>query len=342
MENLYKFTRKELEDIIKGFTEPSYRSKQIFNWLYKKFCLSFEEMKNIPKDLISKLEENFIILLPEIIEIQKSQDGTQKYLLKLKDNLIIEAVYIPEENRGTVCLSSQVGCPLKCLFCISGNVDFMRNLAVEEIIGQLIVILKAMDRRSKINIVFMGMGEPLLNIDNVIKAFEIMIDQEGLSISRRNITISTAGYVPGIKKLADYKRIPKIAFSLNSASNIIRNFIMPINKKYPIEEVMNSLKLLNVNKRERITIEYVMIKDINDRIVDAKLLAELAKKIPCKINLIPLNENTYIPFEASSKNKIEEFADFLRKNKLTVTIRKSRGKDIDAACGLLKWKSKFI
>ncbi len=342
MENLYKFTRKQLQEIMKRFAEPLYRSNQIFNWLYKKYCFSFKEMKNIPKELISKLEENFVIALPEIKDIQKSEDGTQKYLLKLSDNLIIEAVYIPEEDRGTICLSSQVGCPLKCLFCVSGKVDYIRNLTVDEIIGQLIVIIKEIDRRGKINIVFMGMGEPLLNLDNVMKAFEIMIDEEGLSISRRNITISTAGYLPGIKKLAEYKRIPKIAFSLNSASNIVRTSIMPINKKYPIEKVINSLKLLNIDKRERITIEYIMIKDVNDRLEDAKLLVGLAKKLPCKINLIPLNENAYIPYKGSSENAIEEFANFLRKNKLTATIRRSRGKDIDAACGLLRWKTEII
>jgi len=338
MINIYGFDLKELVCHLSELGEPPYRASQIFHWLYKSKINSFDKMSNIPKTLREKLKANYIISLPKIITKQISSDGSIKYLLGLNDGYCIETVFMPDIKRDTFCLSSQVGCPFDCKFCITALSGFKRNLTADEIIGQLLVSLPTYSTNKKINIVFMGMGEPLLNIKNVMKAISIMTDKNGLNLSLRNITISTIGFPPGISELLNYNKLPKIALSLHSTNEKVRNFLMPKLSKYTLNNIINSIKKLPMRKGHRITIEYVMINDINDSIEDADNLLKITKKLPAKVNLIPLNEAEQISFKSSSIEKIEKFADYLRKNYCTVTIRKSRGKDISAACGMLKWQ----
>ena len=337
MENIYQFTQEQLQHILNEWKEPAFRTVQIFNWLYKKKVSQFNQMRNLPASIIEKLNHHFTITLPEKVATHCSKDGTSKILLKLYDGYTIETVHIPEPKRDTVCISSQIGCPFKCLYCVTGHIGFVRNLNSDEIIGQLMVVLNSLQSTRKINLVFMGMGEPLLNLKNVMHTLEIMTNKNGLGLSRRSITLSTAGYLPGLAELRKEKNLPKLALSVNSADTAVRTYLMPINDKNPLNTVIEYLQSITLKKGKRFTLEYVMIKDINDGIPDAQKLVKLVKKIPAKVNLIPLNENPLLPFKASDYSQIEVFASFLRKHYITVTIRKSRGQDIAAACGLLTY-----
>ncbi|OGF68295.1 MAG: 23S rRNA (adenine(2503)-C(2))-methyltransferase [Candidatus Fischerbacteria bacterium RBG_13_37_8] len=341
MINLYNYTKNQLTAEMQKLNVPSFRAIQIFNWLYKSKIARIDDMNNIPAALRLQLKKEYEILLPETVEIQKSIDETIKYLLVLTDNYSIETVLIPDVKHDTICLSSQVGCPLACTYCVTGHLGFVRNLTTSEIIGQLILTIKTLPLNRKINMVFMGMGEPLLNLKNVMDSISIMTDKDGLGLSMRNITLSTIGYPPGIKELSTYSLLPKIALSLNSANDTVRAQLMPFAKKFPLTDIINSLQTLPIKKGRRITLEYIMIKGINDSIQDAHTLIKLMKKIPSKVNLIPFNETPQIPFEASTNTQIETFASCLRKHNLTVTVRTSRGKDISAACGMLKFQRKM-
>ncbi len=319
------------------YTEKIFQIKQVYHWMYKKFVFSFKEMSNIPLSFRKTLEENFSLSLFKIIEEKKSHDGSIKYLYELDDSSKIETVFIPQANRDTICISSQVGCKFGCKFCLTGKMGFIRNLKAEEIVLQVLETLylnkKTPDKRT--NLVFMGMGEPLDNLEELKKALKIIISDDALSISPKRITVSTIGVLPALGELIDEFPKIKIAISLNSPYKKKREFIMPSEKKYPLKETLRFLRKISGRLKNRITFEYVLLKGINDSIGDAKKLIEITKGIPKKFNLIPFNSYEGSEFEPPAYNKIEGFMKFLKNHNFVVTIRDSRGKDIRAACGNL-------
>ena len=362
--NLIGLDREELTALLESIgvsaKQARMRVSQIWQWIYLRGHDNFEAMSNIGKDLREKLAENFTIERPEMVEEQISNDGTRKWLFRFPSRgagkpVEVETVYIPEQDRGTLCISSQVGCTLTCTFCHTGTQKLVRNLTTEEVLMQLIV---ARDRlgdfpdkeaegmgfvpegdRKVTNIVMMGMGEPLYNFDHVKKALLIASDNEGLQLSKRRITLSTSGVVPGIIKTGDEIGC-MLAISLHATNNELRDEIVPINKKYPIAELLEACRNYpGVSNARRITFEYVMLKGVNDSLNDAKELVRLLKGIPAKINLIPFNPWPGSDYECSDWDQIEKFSDFVNANGYASPIRTPRGRDILAACGQLKSES---
>ena len=338
------FGKADLKEHVISLGEKKYRAKQLWNWLYVKGAKSFSEMNNIGKELIGKLtlSNNFERL--NIYDNQVSSDGTRKWVFELYDGNKIETVFIPEEERGTLCISSQVGCTLACSFCHTGTMPLVRNLTSDEIVGQLLIVKDCLDdwhdlnkKRKITNIVFMGMGEPLYNYDEVKKAIQIFLDNEGLNFSRRKITLSTSGVVPKIEKLKNDLDV-SLAISLHAVCNEVRNNLVPINRKWPIEKLLEVLtNYPGVNNSRRITFEYVMLEGINDTINDAKVLIKLLKSIPAKVNLIPFNPWPGSTYKCSSIEVINKFADVVCSDGgIVATVRQPRGQDILAACGQLK------
>ncbi len=338
MENIKSFTLKELKELVENLNWPEYSAYQIFQWLWQKKVNDFSLMSNLSKLKREYLKNNYIITELKIIGNKKAKDGTEKFLFELYDNNKVETVFIPEEKRKTVCVSSQIGCPLKCLFCNSGKISFKRNLYFYEICDQILMIEKKLNIKPT-NIVFMGIGEPLLNLEEVLKAIQVITSPIGFGISARKITISTAGIVEGIYRLAEIKKKVKLAISLNATKDEIREYLMPINKKYPISEILKACEYYWQKKRERITFEYVLIRDINDSEEDAYSLSRILKKIPCKINLIPFNSFPSISFQPPSLKRIEKFMKILVEANYTVTLRKSHGQEILAGCGQLAYQN---
>ncbi|WP_343190478.1 23S rRNA (adenine(2503)-C(2))-methyltransferase RlmN [Buchnera aphidicola (Mollitrichosiphum nigrofasciatum)] len=337
--NLLNFDRIKMRDFFISINEKYFHADQIMKWIYNHNCYDFNKMTNLSIRLRQKLIHRTTLRIPKIIKKLNSNDGTIKFLMQIDTNYI-ETIYIPEKKRNTICVSSQVGCVLKCDFCATGYMGFKRNLQVSEIIGQILNIKKKKSRK-KLNIVFMGMGEPLLNFNNVITAVKIMLDPLGMCISKYNITLSTVGIIPGLEKLKNTIDI-RLAISLHAPNNKLRSKIVPINKKYNIESILSTAKnYLNTSKTNKggVTIEYVMLKDINDNIKFAQELVELLKNIPSKINLIPWNYNQYSKYCVSTYEQMHKFANILLKKGYIVKIRKNRGADINAACGQL---SNFI
>ena len=335
--NLLGLTREELQDYLIKINEKPYRGLQIFEWIHNKGVIDFDSMTNLGKELIEKLKQNSIIEIPEIIDINTSSEGTKKFLLKLDEDSFIEMVKIPEKKRQTLCISSQAGCALKCTFCATGYHGFKRNLTSSEIISQLWIANYYEDESERVsNVVFMGMGEPLLNFDAVIESAKIMKDQLGYGLSRKRITISTAGIVPKIKKLNNYVDV-SLAISLHASNDVLRDEIVPINKKYPIEKLLNACQdyLGKENKRKHVTIEYILIKNVNDSLEDAKGLVKLLSKLPCKINLIPFNSFNGSNYERPCNKTINDFKSFLINKGFIATLRTTRGDGVDAACGQL-------
>lgn len=360
--NLIGLNREDIIAELKSLDIPEralkMRAQQIWNWTYQRGATHFDEMTNISKDLRKKLESHFSVERPEIITEQVSKDGTRKWLLRLKPSKPnerapeVETVYIPEENRGTLCISSQVGCTLTCTFCHTGTQKLVRNLTAGEVLGQ---VMMAKDRlgewpeaerptdgmipngeRAITNIVLMGMGEPLYNFDNVKKAMLIASDNEGLSISKRRITLSTSGVVPMIERCGDEIGV-MLAISLHAVRDDLRDEIVPINRKYPIKDLLDACrKYPGLSNAKRITFEYVMLKDVNDSLAEAKELVRLLTGIPAKINLIPFNPWPGSPFECSDWEQIERFAEIVNRAGYASPIRTPRGRDIMAACGQLK------
>lgn len=335
-ENLKKYDTEEIEKIIKNHSLPSYRSKQLIQWIYKKYSSSIDEITEFSKSLRENLSEKYYIGNIKLIERKKSTDGTEKFLWELEDEEKIESILIPDKNRLTLCISSQVGCPLKCKFCLTGKIGFKRNLMSWEIVDQFIQASKLVEGEGRkiTNIVFMGMGEPFLNFDNVIDALWRLKDL--VQFSPRRITISTVGIIPALKEFP-YKAPPvKLAISLNATDEKTRSYLMPINEKYPLIELIKTLREYPLKQGQRITFEYVMIKNINTSEEDAYRLSQLLKGIPSKINLIPFNpwegSNLKIPDEEA----IIKFQNILISKDFSVFVRKSKGKDILAACGQLK------
>ena len=355
------FGKADLKEHVISLGEKKYRAKQLWNWLYVKGAKSFSEMNNIGKELIGKLtlSNNFQRL--NIYDNQVSNDGTRKWVFELYDGNKIETVFIPEEERGTLCISSQVGCTLACSFCHTGTMPLVRNLTSDEIVGQLLIVKDCLDdwhdlnkKRKITNIVFMGMGEPLYNYDEVKKAIQIFLDNEGLNFSRRKITLSTSGVVPKIEKLKNDLDV-SLAISLHAVCNEVRNNLVPINRKWPIEKLLEVLtNYPGVNNSRRITFEYVMLEGINDTINDAKVLIKLLKstgvktfvihsrkailgKFTPKQNLIPFNPWPGSTYKCSSIEVINKFADVVCSDGgIVATVRQPRGQDILAACGQLK------
>jgi len=313
----------------------AYRGRQIRQWLFKKLANSFEEMTNLPKSLRILLGEKALITHLEEIRTQESRDGTKKYLFKLGDGHLIESVLIPERDHYTLCISSQAGCAMDCRFCLTAKQGLKRNLTASEIIEQVIHVKRCVSDPDRLtNIVFMGMGEPLANYEAVKKAVTNLMNDDGLNFSRRRITLSTCGLVPYMKRLGSEMNI-KLAVSLNAADDEIRSLLMPINKKYPLKSLLKACRIFPLPKGERITFEYILIKEINDRDEDAWNLAELLTGIRAKINLIPLNPHKGTHMSPPSMERVRKFQDILLKKYFTAIIRTSRGKDILAACGQL-------
>ena len=349
--NLVGLTRAQMRDVLIEHGTPEKQAKmrvgQIWQWVYEKGVRDFAVMSNLAKTYRSELAEHFVIEVPEVVSKQISLDGTRKYLMRIAGGHEVETVYIPEQDRGTLCISSQVGCTLTCSFCHTGTQKLVRNLTTAEIIGQVLVARDDLgewpepgapknETRLLSNIVLMGMGEPLYNFDNVRDAMKIAMDPEGISLSRRRITLSTSGVVPEIAKTAQEIGC-QLAISFHATTDEVRDKLVPINKKWNIAELLDALRTYpKVSNSERITFEYVMLKDVNDTDADARRLVKLIKGIPAKINLIPFNEWPGSPYERSDWSRIEAFADIIYKAGYASPIRTPRGEDIMAACGQLK------
>jgi len=320
----------------KGF--DSYRGKQVYEWIWKKSIYSFDDMTNLSKDLRIMLDTNFVINHIEVDKIQKSSDGTIKNAVKLFDDYTVESVLIPTDDRTTACVSSQVGCSLDCKFCATSKLKRMRNLNPDEIYDQVVTInnqsLKYF-KRPLSNIVFMGMGEPLMNYNNLIESIEKISSDKGLNMSQKRIVVSTSGIPKMIKKLADENLKVNLALSLHSAVEETRNQIMPFSTKFSLEDIKESLLYWYSKTKRRITFEYIVWKGINDTVEDVNALVGYCKSIPSKVNLIEYNTIGDKNFISANDNIINLYRDLLEKNKITVTVRRSRGKDIDAACGQL-------
>ena len=335
--DLKNFSREQLQEWITSIGHPSYRARQIFAWLYRPGIENFEQMTDLSKKLREELQEiAYISSLP--IDVKEvSTDGTIKYGFGLEDGLMIESVLIPEDDRNTLCISSQVGCAMACAFCLTGTLGFKRNLSPAEIVGQVCAVQADLAKNNKgriSNLVFMGMGEPLANFENLITSLQIIMDELGLDFSDRRTTVSTCGLAPKIIELGERIKV-NLAISLHGADDETRNKIMPVNLNYPISEVLEACRKFPLPKRKRIMFEYILLAGINDSDADAKKLAKLLRGLPCKINLLPCNEAPEIPFSKPSRNRVYAFQDILRKAGYTVLIRTSRGADISAACGQL-------
>lgn len=341
--NLLDLNRSAMQEFFRSIDEKPFRAEQVMKWIYHNGVDDFDEMTNLNKVLRAKLKEKCVIEAPEITVKQPSSDGTIKFALTLKGGQEIETVWIPESDRATLCVSSQVGCALECTFCSTAQQGFNRNLSVSEIIGQVWRVAREIGlktdtgERPITNVVMMGMGEPLLNVANVVPAMELMLDDWGYGLSKRRVTLSTSGVVPALDKLGDIIDVA-LAISLHAPNDQLRDEIVPINKKYNIEtflaSVRNYLSKSNANKG-KVTVEYVMLDHINDSIEHAHELAKVMKNTPCKINLIPFNPFPGSPYGRSSNSRIDRFAKVLIEKNFTVIVRKTRGDDIDAACGQL-------
>jgi len=338
--NLLGFTRQELETFFIERGEKSFRASQVFKWIHQQGIADFSAMTNLSKDLRQFLQAHAQIKTPVHELEQLSEDGTRKWLFRLEDGNCIETVFIPEKGRGTLCVSSQVGCSLNCTFCSTGRQGFNRNLSVAEVIAQIWVANKALKSNPKTgrvitNVVFMGMGEPLLNFDNLVKSIQILLDDLAYGLSKRKVTVSTAGVVPAIDRLREVSDV-SLAVSLHAPNDVLRDELVPLNKKYPIRELLDACRrYLGVNPHRRITFEYVMLAGINDSLTHARELTLLLSGVPSKINLIPFNPFPNSGYRTSSQVDIDRFREKLISAGLMTVTRKTRGDDIDAACGQL-------
>ena len=335
MNNLLDYTLEELKVWMKENGESAFRGKQILSWIYKGIN-EFDNMKNVPKSLISKIKENFTVSLPKIIKVYKSDiDGTEKFLLGFEDGNLIEAVLMRYKHGNSICISTQVGCRMGCKFCASTIDGRVRNLTTGEILSQVLVVQNYISERIS-NIVLMGSGEPLDNYDNVVKFLEVVSAEYGLNIGQRHITLSTCGIVPKIYELADKEFSITLAISLHAFNDEKRKDIMPIANKYSISEILKACKYYIDKTNRRITFEYALVKEINDGTEDAKALGKLLKGILCHVNLIPVNEIKENTYKRSSKKAIEDFSEILKTYGIEVTTRREMGSDINAACGQLR------
>lgn len=343
--NIRNLTFSELKEKLETLGEKTFRAKQIYAWLWKKNAATFEEMSNLGKDLRSKLAEHFFIDHIVLDDQQISSDKTIKCAFSVEKGKVVEGVLIPTTSRMTACISSQVGCSLSCTFCATGRLKLMRNLTPGEIVDQVVYLRNQAEERYQTpltNIVYMGMGEPLLNYKNVLRSIEMITSEEGLGISPKRITVSTAGIAKMIRKLGDDQVKFNLALSLHAANDKKRSKIMEINDTNNLHELSDALRYFHEKTGTRVTFEYIIFKDFNDRLEDAKELADFAKCVPCKINIIEYNPIDGGEFDKADKEKVDAFASFIESKNLVVNVRRSRGKDIDAACGQLANKNKAI
>ncbi len=330
----------ELEDLrlFLGPDQPRYRAQQLFDALYKKHVANFSEISNLPQPLLNQLVTISTLGGPQTEKRFDSVDGTRRYLLRLDDNRTIEAVLMREENRDTICISSQIGCPVDCKFCLTALMGLERNLTSGEIVGQVLYLARENGlnpRDSRVNVVMMGMGEPLLNLENVLKATRILTDSSGVGMSQKRITVSTSGIVPKMEELGRAIVRPKLAISLNASTEEQRRELMPITRKYHLADLMEACKAYPLRTWEKLTFEYVLLRDVNDSDADARRVVRLISRLNCKVNLIALNPGPGIPFETPTAERVESFQEIVRKA-VPCFVRKPRGRDIFAACGQLK------
>jgi 23S rRNA (adenine2503-C2)-methyltransferase len=337
--DLKNLSPSELIEFLGSFGKERYRSVQILRWLYQKGAQSFDEMTNLSKKFREELNQVSRISTLHPIHVEEAKDGTKKFLFELEDGQRIESVLIKDKLRLTLCLSTQVGCAFGCQFCLTGKIGWKRDLMVSEILNQILVVRKKLPEKSSItNIVLMGMGEPLANYDNTLKAINLMHHPDAFKFSSRRITLSTVGLLPELEQLAKEKILFRLAISLNASDEETRSYLMPVNRRYPLKKILALCKNFPLRPRTRITFEYVMVEGINDSSQDAKRLLRILKGIPSKINLIPLNEAPEIPFKRPSEEKIIHFQEILMEGGLTAIVRTSKGREISAACGQLQAK----
>ena len=340
--NLLGLNQKKLEDFFISIEEKPFRALQVLKWIHQRGISDFSQMTDLSKDLRAKLEIFCVVEAPEVIYEKTSKDGTRKWVISVGDKDLIEMVLIPEKNRATLCVSSQVGCAVDCSFCATGKQGFSRNLNLAEIIGQVWVaansygVPRSPNKRSITNVVMMGMGEPLLNFEPVVDAMNLMMDDNAYGLSKRKVTLSTSGIVP---KIDDLGKVTDVALtiSLHAPNDQLRNQLVPINKKYPIQELIDSVKRYvdGCSDKRITTIEYILIEDVNDSLELAEELCELLRQLPCKINLIPFNSFSESEYKTPSGNRVRRFQTYLQDNGYVTTIRSTRGDDIMAACGQL-------
>lgn len=337
---LLGLTEDEMREIIVEMGEKPFRARQLYRAVYQRRITDFDRMTDLPLTLRKRLSERAVISHTEILSVFVSSDGTRRFLLRLEDGREVEAVFMPEERRDTVCISSQVGCPLACDFCMTGVIGLKRNMTAGEIVSQVVTVLNEVygqgaETPHGTNIVMMGMGEPFLNYDNVMRAIRLFADEEGLSIAPRRVTVSTAGLVPRIYDFAKEAIRPRLAISLTAATDELRDRLFPINRKYPLAELIEACREYPLSERERLTFEYVMLDRVNDSERDARDLVSLLTNIKAKVNLIPHNPAPELPYLASSMERILAFQKILVSKGLPAFIRRPRGQDIAAACGQL-------
>ena len=332
--DLADLARTELEALFEARHLPRFHARQIFRWIWKRGITDFSAMTNLGLALRQQLAQEFCVLTPAILRRDVSEDGTQKFVLGLTDDRQIESVFIPDTPAQTFCISTQVGCAMGCAFCLTGKMGLVRHLTAGEIAGQVRVLSQAL-QLSEFNIVLMGMGEPLHNYDATLKALHIINDQHGMAVGPRRVTLSTVGLVPQLDRLAQEELMPNLAISLHATTEEQRAAIVPPTKKYSLHDIIEACRRFPLSKRSRITFEYVLLDGVNDSLDDARRLAKLLAGIKGKVNLIPLNAAPGIPFERPSDRRVDDFARTLAERGVTVSVRKSRGRDIRAACGQL-------
>jgi 23S rRNA (adenine2503-C2)-methyltransferase len=334
--DLAELDRSALESALVDRGHERFRARQIFGWIYRRGVTDPHAMTDLSRELRASLSEDFMLTTPQVVARERSCDGTEKFLLKLADGRQIESVFIPDTPAMTFCISTQVGCAMACAFCLTGKMGLVRNLTAGEIAGQVRVLADALSLRGKpFNIVLMGMGEPLHNYDETMKALRILADEHGLGLPPRRVTLSTVGLLPALERLAGEPIMPNVAISLHAPTDLQRGQLVPINRKYGVSDIIQACKRFPVRKRSRITFEYVLLAGVNDSPEDARRLAKLLAGVKSKVNVIPLNAAAGIPFDRPSDAAIDRFAGILAERGVLVSVRKSRGRDIRAACGQL-------
>jgi 23S rRNA (adenine2503-C2)-methyltransferase len=334
--NLAELDISELESALEARGCERFHARQLYRWIYKRGVVDFEKMTDLSKDLRARLAADFEVVTPVLVSDIRSIDGTRKFVLELADHRRIETVFIPDTPAMTFCISTQVGCAMGCGFCLTGKMGLVRNLTAGEIAGQVRLLANATRMLDHpFNIVLMGMGEPLHNYDPTMKALRILHSEHGLAVSPRRVTLSTVGIVPGLQRLAKEPLMPNLAISLHATTDEQRSELVPPNRKYPLAEILETCRRFPLKRRSRITFEYVMLDGVNDTPEDARRLARLLSGIKAKVNLIPLNPAPGIPFARPPDERIDRFAQILADRHFTVSVRKSRGQDIRAACGQL-------
>ena len=337
---LLGLTQDELREFMGELGEKPYRARQLFQAIHRRRIASFDRITDLPKTLRRILDQHAVVTFTGIENVFLSSDGTRRFLLKLSDGSEVESVFMPEQRRDTICISSQVGCPLACDFCMTGVIGLKRNMTAGEMVSQVVIVLnqaygEVVELPKRTNIVMMGMGEPLLNYDEVMKAVRVMAEQEGLAIAPRRVTLSTAGIVPRIYDLAKEDVRPRLAISLTASTDELRNKLFPINRKYPLSELIKACQKYPLGDRERLTFEYVMLDGVNDNDRQARELVRLLSSVRAKVNLIPHNPAPELPYESSPMDRITGFQSILTAAGLPSFIRRPRGQDISAACGQL-------